>query len=201
VLRTACAEAASWDRPLALSINVSAVQLHGGNLPELVHQVLRESRLEPSRLELEITESSLIKDIGRALTVLRKLKSLGVRIAMDDFGTGYSSLSNLRAFPFDKIKIDQSLVRSVDASDEAAAVMRAVFGLARGLKLPVVAEGVETDEELGFLRAEACDAMQGYLLARPSPISEFEQLTRGKRMTVRPVPSKRELRSVKVSAA
>ena len=180
VLRTACAEAASWDRPLAISVNVSAVQLHGGNLPELVEEVLKETGLDPSRLELEITESSLIKDIGRALAVLRKLKSLGVQIAMDDFGTGYSSLSNLRAFPFDKIKVDQSLVRAVDTSDEAAAVMRAVFGLARGLKLPVLAEGVETDAELNFLRAEACDEMQGYLLGRPCPIAEFAQHTRGK---------------------
>ncbi|WP_404926516.1 EAL domain-containing protein [Mesorhizobium sp. ORM16] len=90
---------------------------------------------------------------------------------MDDFGTGYSSLSNLRAFPFDKIKADQSLVRAVDSSDEAAAVMRAVFGLARGLKLPVLAEGVEADAELTFLRGEACDAIQGYLLGRPCPIS------------------------------
>jgi diguanylate cyclase (GGDEF)-like protein/PAS domain S-box-containing protein len=173
VLRSACSEAATWERPLSVSVNVSAMQLHGGNLPELVEEVLKESGLDPARLELEITESALIKDIGRALAVLRKLKLLGVQIAMDDFGTGYSSLSNLRAFPFDKIKVDQSLVRAVDTSAEAAAVMRAVFGLARGLKLPVLAEGVETDEELKFLRAEACDAIQGYLLGRPCPIAEF----------------------------
>ncbi|WP_258600013.1 putative bifunctional diguanylate cyclase/phosphodiesterase [Mesorhizobium sp. AR10] len=202
VLRTACAEAASWQQPLAISVNVSAMQLHGGNLPELVGAVLKETGLDPFRLELEITETCLIKDIGRALAALRQLKSLGVQIAMDDFGTGYSSLSNLRAFPFDKIKVDQSLVRAVDTSDEAAAVMRAVFGLARGLKLPVLAEGVETDAELTFLRQEACDAIQGYLLGRPCPISDFAQHTSGKGRT----PASRrlsnhELGVVKNSAA
>jgi EAL domain-containing protein (putative c-di-GMP-specific phosphodiesterase class I) len=177
VLRTACAEAARWKRPLAVAINVSAVQLHTGNLPELVAQVLEETGLDPARLELEITETSLIKDIGRAIDTLSKLKALGVQIAMDDFGTGYSSLSNLRAFPFDRIKIDPSFVRSVDTSADAAAIVHAIVGLARGLKLPVVAEGVETVEELGFLRSSACNAMQGYYLGRPSPIDAFEHYT------------------------
>ncbi|BCH12852.1 diguanylate cyclase (plasmid) [Mesorhizobium sp. 131-3-5] len=202
VLRTACAEAASWQQPLAISVNVSAMQLHGGNLSELVGAVLKETGLDPFRLELEITETCLIKDMGRALAALRQLKSLGVQIAMDDFGTGYSSLSNLRAFPFDKIKVDRSLVRAVDSSVEAAAVMRAVFGLARGLKLPVLAEGVETDAELTFLRGEACDAIQGYLLGRPCPISDFAQHTIGNGRTA---ASRRlgnhELRVIKNSAA
>ena len=202
VLRSACSEAATWERPLSISVNVSAMQLHGGNLPKLVDEVLKETGLDPSRLELEITESSLIKDIGRALAVLRKLKSAGVQIAMDDFGTGYSSLSNLRAFPFDKIKVDQSLVRSVDSSDEAAAVMRAVFGLARGLKLPVLAEGVETEAELRFLRSEGCDAIQGYLLGRPCPIGEFIPHTSGKGGAAFPQRNgERDLRVVKKSAA
>jgi diguanylate cyclase (GGDEF)-like protein len=177
VVRTACAEAARWDNPLSVAVNVSAVQLHAGNFPDLIEAVLFQTGLEPSRLELEITESALIKDKGRALTALRKLKALGVRVAMDDFGTGYSSLSNLRAFPFDKIKIDQSFVRSVETSGEAAAIVRAVVGLARGFNLPVVAEGVETTAELNFLRSEACSAIQGYLLARPAPISEFAHHT------------------------
>ena len=135
--------------------------------------MLKETGLAPSRLEIEITESALIKDVGRTLTALRQLRALGVHIAMDDFGTGYSSLSNLRAFPFDKIKIDQSFVRSVDSSAEAAAIVRAVVGLARGLNLPVLAEGVETEDELKFLRAVDCSAVQGYLLGRPGPMSEF----------------------------
>jgi len=179
VLRTACKEAARWQRPLSVAINVSALQLHSGNLPQMVADVLDESGLDPARLELEITETSLVKDVGRTLTALRRLKALGVRIAMDDFGTGYSSLSNLRAFPFDKIKIDQSFVRSVDSSPEAAAIVRAVVGLAQGLDLPVLAEGVETDAELNFLRNVACNSVQGYLLGQPAPISAFSQHVEG----------------------
>jgi EAL domain-containing protein (putative c-di-GMP-specific phosphodiesterase class I) len=110
------------------------------------------------------------------LATLRQLKSLGVRIAMDDFGTGYSSLSNLRAFPFDKIKIDGSFIRSVDSNEEAATIVRAVLGLGRGLGLPVLAEGVETAGELAFLAAEYCLEGQGYLLGRPGPIESYEEL-------------------------
>ena len=120
------------------------------------------------RLELEITETALVRDMNRALATLRQLKTLGVRIAMDDFGTGYSSLSNLRAFPFDKIKIDGSFIRSVDSNDEAATIVRAVLGLGRGLGLPVLAEGVETAGELAFLAAEFCTQGQGYFLGRPA---------------------------------
>ena len=109
-----------------------------------MHEILLQTGLAPHRLELEITETALVRDKNRALATLRQLKNLGVRIAMDDFGTGYSSLSNLRAFPFDKIKIDGSFIRSVDSNDEAATIVRAVLGLGRGLGLPVLAEGVET---------------------------------------------------------
>ena len=105
--------------------------------------------------------------------------SLGLRIAMDDFGTGYSSLSNLRSFPFDKIKIDGSFVRSVDSNEQTAAIVRSVLGLGRGLGQPVLAEGVETEAELGFLAAEQCHAAQGYLMGRPSPIGQFAQHTHG----------------------
>src|SRR5215510_13912176 len=104
---------------------------------------------------------------------------LGVRIAMDDFGTGYSSLSNLRAFPFDKIKIDSSFIRSVNVNDQAATIVRAVLGLGRGLKLPVLAEGIETDAELAFLEQELCDEAQGYLMGRPADIKSYRQLTPG----------------------
>nr|WP_306467243.1 bifunctional diguanylate cyclase/phosphodiesterase [Limimaricola sp. G21655-S1] len=179
VLRTACAEAARWETPLTISVNVSAVQLSRGGLPELVAKVLRDTGLDPARLELEVTESCMIKDIDTVLLVLNKLKKLGLRIAMDDFGTGYSSLSTLRAFPFDKIKVDRSLVRSIDTSPEAAAILRAVLGLARGLELPALAEGVETSAELAFLREEACEAMQGYLCSPPAPIAHFAQETGG----------------------
>jgi diguanylate cyclase (GGDEF)-like protein/PAS domain S-box-containing protein len=176
VLRTACREAAGWARPLAVAVNVSAVQLHNAGFPQLVHEVLLQTGLAPQRLELEITETALIRDLTRALTTLRQLKTLGVRIAMDDFGTGYSSLSNLRAFPFDKIKVDGSFIKAVDTNDEAAAIVRAVLGLGRGLNLPVLAEGVETKGELLFLNAEQCTEAQGYLLGRPAPIDTFAEL-------------------------
>ncbi len=131
VLRETCREAASWDKPLRIAVNVSAVQLHAPGFAELVHEILFATGLSPARLELEITETALIRDLPRALTTLRRIKALGVRIAMDDFGTGYSSLSNLRAFPFDKIKIDASFTRSVDSSEQAATIVRTVLGLGR----------------------------------------------------------------------
>jgi EAL domain-containing protein (putative c-di-GMP-specific phosphodiesterase class I) len=149
------------------------VQFRHGDLPGLVHSVLLESGLSPDRLELEITEGVLIGDYSRATSILRRLKALGVRIAMDDFGTGYSSLSYLHAFPFDKIKIDRAFVSGIDRNSQAAAIIRAVIGLARGLNLPVVAEGVETQEQLAFLSDEACDEVQGYLIGRPGPIEHY----------------------------
>jgi diguanylate cyclase len=153
------------------------MQLHNPQFTQLVHEILVQTRLKPGRLELEITETALIRDFNRALATLRQLKALGVRIAMDDFGTGYSSLSNLRAFPFDKIKIDGSFIKSVETNEQAATIVRAVLGIGRGLKLPVLAEGVETREELGFLGAELCDQVQGYLVGRPADIAGFRYLT------------------------
>ncbi len=177
VLRETCREAASWDKPLRIAVNVSAIQLHAPGFAELVHEVLFTTGLSPARLELEITETALVRDPVRALAALRRVKAMGVRIAMDDFGTGYSSLSNLRAFPFDKIKIDRSFIRAVDVNHETAAIMRAVLGLGRGLGLPVLAEGVETSAELAFLGSENCHEAQGYLLGRPGPIEQFSEHT------------------------
>jgi diguanylate cyclase (GGDEF)-like protein/PAS domain S-box-containing protein len=179
VLRAACSEAASWTQPLIVAVNVSAVQIHNANFAHLVHEILFETGLPPNRLELEITETALVRDLTRALATLRRIKILGVRIAMDDFGTGYSSLSNLRAFPFDKIKIDGSFIKSVNVNDQAAAIVRSVLGLGRALRLPVLAEGVETVAELEFLASELCDQVQGYLLGRPGDIKGFRQLTHG----------------------
>jgi diguanylate cyclase (GGDEF)-like protein/PAS domain S-box-containing protein len=177
VLRAACREASTWSRPMAVAVNVSAVQLHTANFTQLVHEVLFQTGMPPQRLELEITETALVRDLNRALSTLRQLKALGVRIAMDDFGTGYSSLSNLRAFPFDKIKIDGSFIKSVDVNGQAATIVRAVLGLGRGLRLPVLAEGVETAGELAFLSEEMCDEAQGFLLGRPAEIEQFRHLT------------------------
>ena len=134
ILREACREAASWPKPLQVAINLSPVQFRHGDLAGLVHQVLLETGLAPARLELEITEGVLIDDLPRALSILRRLKALGVRIAMDDFGTGYSSLSYLQAFPFDKIKIDRSFISNLERSAQAATIVRAVIGLGRGLE-------------------------------------------------------------------
>jgi EAL domain-containing protein (putative c-di-GMP-specific phosphodiesterase class I) len=176
ILRKACQEAASWPRPLQIAVNLSPVQFQHGDLPGMVHAVLLETGLSAHRLELEITEGVLIGDFSRALSILCRLKSLGVRIAMDDFGTGYSSLSYLQSFPFDKIKIDQSFVSNLDRSPQSAAIIRAVIGLGRGLNLPVVAEGVETNDQLAFLTREACQEVQGFLVGRPGPIDDYAGL-------------------------
>jgi diguanylate cyclase (GGDEF)-like protein/PAS domain S-box-containing protein len=176
VLREACREAASWPRPLQIAVNLSPIQFRHGDLAALVHTVLLETGLAPVRLELEITEGVLVEDFSRGLSILRRLKALGVRIAMDDFGTGYSSLSYLQAFPFDKIKIDQSFIANLKSNPQSAAIVCAVVGLARGLNLPVLAEGVETKAQLDFLTAESCDEVQGYLVGRPNPIAEYSRL-------------------------
>ncbi|MEO4000414.1 EAL domain-containing protein [Mesorhizobium sp. CAU 1732] len=177
VLETACQQAVGWDDSLTVAVNVSAMQLHSPDFAQCVHRTLLRTGLSPHRLELEITETALVRDMNRALATLRQLKALGVRVAMDDFGTGYSSLSNLRAFPFDKIKIDGSFIRSVDTNEEAATIVKAVLGIGRGLGLPVLAEGVETSEELKFLSGEFCQIGQGYLLGRPAPIENFDLMT------------------------
>ena len=188
ILRQACREAASWPRPLQIAINLSPVQFRHGDLPGLVHGVLLESGLAPGRLELEITEGVLIGDYSRAVSILRRLKLLGVRIAMDDFGTGYSSLSYLQAFPFDKIKIDQAFITNLDRNPQSAAIIRAVIGLGRGLDLPVVAEGVETKEQLAFLSREACDEYQGFLIGQPCPIEEYAEMV-GRPARAKPQPA------------
>ena len=176
ILREACREAASWPKPLRIAVNFSPVQFRHGDLPALVHSVLIETGLAANRLEIEITEGVLIGDFPRAVSILRRLKALGVRIAMDDFGTGYSSLSYLQAFPFDKIKIDQAFVADLDRNPQSAAIIRAVIGLARGLDLPVVAEGVETKEQMAFLEREECNEVQGYFIGRPAPIERYSEL-------------------------
>jgi diguanylate cyclase (GGDEF)-like protein/PAS domain S-box-containing protein len=177
ILRESCREAASWPNKLQIAVNLSPIQFRHGDLPGLVLQTLLETGLSPDRLELEITEGVLIGDFARALSILRRLKDIGVRIAMDDFGTGYSSLSYLQAFPFDKIKIDRTFIANLDCSPQSAAIIRAVIGLGRGLDLPVIAEGVETNEQLAFLRRESCDEVQGYLVGRPGTIESYGNVT------------------------
>jgi len=176
ILRSAAREAASWPNPLQIAINLSPVQFQHGDLVGMVHQVLIDTGLSPGRLEVEITEGVLIGDFTRALAVLRRLKHLGVRIAMDDFGTGYSSLSYLQSFPFDRIKIDRAFIANLTHSQQSATIIRAVIALGHGLDLPVLAEGVETEEQLRFLESVGCDGIQGYYVGRPKPIREYAEM-------------------------
>ncbi|PIT01869.1 diguanylate cyclase [Bradyrhizobium nitroreducens] len=176
VLREACREAASWPRPLQVAVNLSPVQFQAGDLERSIHQILLETGLTPTRLEVEITEGVLIGDFNRALNLLRRLKALGVRIAMDDFGTGYSSLSYLQSFPFDKIKIDRGFISNLEATPQSAEIVRAVLSLAHALHIPVIAEGVETEAQRAFLAREACEEMQGYLVGRPDLIERYLDL-------------------------
>jgi diguanylate cyclase (GGDEF)-like protein/PAS domain S-box-containing protein len=176
ILRRACEEAASWPNDLSVAVNLSPVQFQHGDLPKLVHEVLLQTGLPAARLELEITESVLIDDLDHAVGILRRLKNLGVRIAMDDFGTGYSSLSYLQAFPFDKIKIDKGFISKIDHCSQSATIVRAVIALGRELSLPVLAEGVETEQQLRFLADESCDGIQGYYIGRPMPIGAYGEV-------------------------
>ena len=179
VLREACREAASWPNPLSIAVNLSPVDFRRGDIAAMILSALLETGLSPQRLEIEITEGVLIEDFERAIATLRKIKNLGVRVAMDDFGTGYSSLSYLQAFPFDKIKIDQSFIARIGKNFPAAAIIHAILGLGRALALPVIAEGVETEAQLAFLAKEGCNEVQGYLIGRPQPISHYHRVVAG----------------------
>jgi len=176
VLREACSAAASWSNPLTVAVNLSPIQFRHEDLAGLIHAILLETGLPPNRLELEITEGVMLDNHRRALAILRRIKDLGVRIAMDDFGTGYSSLTYLQSFPFDKIKIDRSFVSSLGRNAQSSAIVRAVIGLGRDLHLPVIAEGVETEDQRTFLARENCDEIQGYLVGRPRPIANYADL-------------------------
>lgn len=176
VLEQACTDAAGWPGSLKVAVNLSPAQFHGRSLVDDVDRALSISRLSPSRLELEITESILMQDGEAVLATLHALRNRGIRIAMDDFGTGYSSLSYLRRFPFDKIKIDQSFVSGMVEREECRSIVRAVIGLGRSLHMAVNAEGVETEHQLQALRSEGCQEIQGYLFSKPQPASEVEGL-------------------------
>ena len=176
VLRTACAEAAGWWHPYKIAVNLSPVQLGHGDFVGRLAAILEETGLAPERLELEITESTIIADKERALQLLRDIKALGVTVAIDDFGTGYSSLETLRSFPFDKIKLDRSFMTEVENSPQAKAIIRAILALGRSLEVPVLAEGVETGEQLRLLNREGCDEAQGFLLGRPQAREDIPEL-------------------------
>jgi EAL domain-containing protein (putative c-di-GMP-specific phosphodiesterase class I) len=185
VLRRACADAAGWDNDCRVAVNVSALQLAHVDMATLFHQVMLETGLPPRRLEIELTETAIMADRERALHVLRQIKALGVGVALDDFGTGYSSLQTLRAFPFDKIKLDRFFAAELEGSPQSTAIIRAVLALGKSLSIPVLAEGVETREQLEILLREGCDEVQGFFLGRPGALAKAET---GRRTLATPQP-------------
>jgi diguanylate cyclase (GGDEF)-like protein/PAS domain S-box-containing protein len=180
VLRHAAQQAQAWVdaglRPTTMAVNVSAMEFRHDDFLRGLFAILDESRLAPRALELELTESVLMKRVASTALILQTLRKRGVQVAIDDFGTGYSSLSYLRKFPIDTLKIDQSFVAQIDSGDDDAAIVTAVLGMARSLKLRVVAEGVETFEQLAFLHARHCEEAQGYYFSRPVPAEQFAKL-------------------------
>jgi diguanylate cyclase (GGDEF)-like protein len=179
VLRQACATAAAdWPEDVRVAVNLSAVQFRDNDMIELVSDALRESGLDASRLELEITETVMLQDAAAALATMHRLRELGVQMAMDDFGTGYSSLSYLRRFPFDRIKIDQSFVRYLGKEEDSSAIVRAVITLGRDLGMAITAEGVETRQQLDTLEDAGCSEVQGYLFSRPVPVGAVTEILR-----------------------
>ncbi|MGI4800588.1 MAG: putative bifunctional diguanylate cyclase/phosphodiesterase [Janthinobacterium lividum] len=171
VMEQACLDAVNWPESIKVAVNLSPLQFKNANLASDVADILERTGLPPHRLELEVTESVLLQDSDAILALLHKIRSFGVRVSMDDFGTGYSSLSYLRRFPFDKIKIDQSFIRTLDDSNDCLAIVRAVLGLGRSLGMSVVAEGVETLAQFDILKREGCEQLQGYLFSKPQPIA------------------------------
>jgi diguanylate cyclase (GGDEF)-like protein len=176
VLREACREAATWPDEIKVAVNLSVVQFRNPLLVAATQQALGESGLPASRLQLEITESVLMEDSQPTLATLRQLHELGIQISMDDFGTGYSSLSYLRSFPFDNIKIDQCFVSDIATNRESVAIVRAVVHLGRALGMQVIAEGIETEDQLAYVRAEGCAASQGFLFSAPVPADQLAGL-------------------------
>jgi diguanylate cyclase (GGDEF)-like protein/PAS domain S-box-containing protein len=176
VIRQACLTAAQWPEHLHVAVNISASQFRSAGLMQVIVGALGASGLQPTRLEIEITETVLLQDKEATLAILHQLRALGVRIAMDDFGTGYSSLTYLQSFPFDKIKIDRSFVKDITENAGSLNIVRAVASLANGMGMTATAEGVETNEQLDRITAEGCTEMQGYLFSRPLPARDIERL-------------------------
>ncbi|PKM81538.1 MAG: hypothetical protein CVU89_08565 [Firmicutes bacterium HGW-Firmicutes-14] len=180
VLRTACAQNKKWQEmgypPMRIAVNLSACQFRQKNLVATIARVLEETGMEPGFLELEITESTAMQDVDFSISTLKTLREMGIRIAMDDFGTGYSSLSYLRRFPLTTLKVDRSFVRDVLSDVEDAAIVATIIVLAQNLKLKVVIEGVENEEQLAFFEQQECFEMQGYLFSGPLPANEIDQI-------------------------
>ena len=176
VIREACRHALTWPTAVAVAVNLSARQFKSLNLVSAIDRTLKATGLPPDRLKLEITESVLLQDTPATLKVLHRLQSLGLSISLDDFGTGYSSIGYLRSFPFDTIKIDRSFIRDLGANGDALAIVHAIVDLGRALGMSIIAEGVETRDQLTTLQAEGCDEVQGYLFSPPVPAAEVPDL-------------------------
>jgi predicted signal transduction protein with EAL and GGDEF domain len=179
VLTEACKQAASWPLHMSVAVNLSPVQFKQTTLPLQVVSALSKSSLEPARLELEITEAVLLKNTESTQDTLRQLRNIGVRIALDDFGTGYSSLSYLSRFQFDKIKIDRSFVNDMGSRTDALSIVRAITSLGVDLGMTVTAEGVETEEQLAYLRTVCCTEVQGFLFSRPRSARDLDVFLKG----------------------
>ena len=177
VLRKACLEAKPWTG-ITLAVNVSPLQFRRQDFVEVIERILLETQFDPQRLELELTESTLLGNVDEAEKAMHRLKALGVRFALDDFGTGYSSLLYLRRFPFDRIKVDRSFVRSIETAADAASIVHAIVSLGRGLGMKVTAEGVENAEQQLFLRAAGVHSMQGYRFGKPQPAQDIAERLR-----------------------
>ena len=179
VLETACFEAAKWQpltgEPLVVAVNLSAIQFRNPNLVQDIAEVLRRSGLAPEALELEITESAVLGDVNATIQTLEELKALGIRLAIDDFGTGYSNLGHLRRFPVDVLKIDQSFVKGMSGKHDGTPIVEAVVNLAKALNLHVVAEGVETAQQMEQLKDMGCHLGQGYYFAKPLPHQAIDE--------------------------
>jgi len=172
-------------------VNLSSRQFREHKLVESVRQALRQAGAEPTSLELEITESLLMNNEEETLSALQELKQMGLRLSIDDFGTGYSSLSYLKNFPVDRLKIDRSFVRGIPGQERDAALMSAIIAMAHNLNLKVVAEGVENEAQLAFLRERRCDEMQGFLFSKPLDANVLQQqLIEGRRLTLQETPTR-----------
>src|SRR5260370_30894641 len=176
VIRQACDTAAQWPGDLHVAVNISAAQFRNPGLMQVIVGALAATGLQPTRLEIEITETVLLQNRETTLAGLHQLRALGIRIAMDDFGTGYSSLTYLQCFPFDKIKIDRSFVKDITENDGSLNIVRAVAALANGMRMTATAEGVETREQLDQITSEGCTEMQGFLFSQPIRAHEIERL-------------------------
>lgn len=195
IIRKAMVEAKNWDPKLTISVNISPVQLKDPWLAQKIVKLLVETGFPASRLEVEITESSLFKNLSLAQSIVGSLKNQGIRIALDDFGTGYSSLAHLRALPFDRIKIDRSFVSSMFENAESAAIVSAIAGLGASLDVPITAEGIEDEESIAKLKALGCTKGQGWYFGQPMNIDQVRTILAQKDL----IPNRRRQNGTKAA--